>query len=155
MLAVYAVAGKHKAPVNIHVVYDYKDEVDRALARSPDTTIIWAHVGDGPASMARALMKKHSNLYADLSTRNPYMKVGKPQDEQRLTNRDGSIQKDWKTVFEEFPDRFLYGLDLNTPDRVDQLDQVTTYYRSVLGQVSQATAEQIAYKNAKLLLGLK
>lgn len=152
-LAVYAVAARHQVPVTVHLEEEFSEELDRALAKSRDTTIIWAHAGDGPASKVQALMQKYPNLYADISTRNPFMKLGRPQDEQRLTGKDGTIQRRWKEVLEQFSDRFLYGLDLTDNDRLAVLQQVTAYYRSVLGQIAPEAAAKIAYQNARRLAG--
>lgn len=151
-LAIYEVAARRGVPVAIHFEHEYSDELDRALAKSPRTILIWCHAGDGPASLVRSLMRKHGNLYADISTRNPYMKLKKPRDLIDLTNADGTIQSEWKATFEEFPTRFLFGLDTGTVDRIEILDSLLTYYRSVLGQLSAPTAEAIAYKNAVALL---
>lgn len=151
-LAVYDLAARYHVPVNIHVEHSYSAELDRALAHNRQARIIWAHVGDGPPALVRDLMRKHQNLYADISTRNPYMKQSKPAAERLLTGENGAIQTPWKAVFEEFPDRFMFGLDINTPDRVAALGDIVAYYRSVLGQLSTATAEKIAGKNARALV---
>ena len=60
--------------------------------------------------------------------------------------------KERRDLFEDHPQRFLFGLDIASDDRVDQLDDVVSYYRGVLGELSQATAEKIACKNARALL---
>ena len=49
-------------------------------------------------------------------------------------------------------DRILFGLDLASEDRKDQLSDVVTFYRTMLGELSSATAEKIACKNARALL---
>ena len=54
----------------------------------------------------------------------------------------------------EFPDRFLFGIDVGNQDRHDMIGEVVAYYRSVFGQLTQATAEAIANGNAKRFLGL-
>jgi len=50
--------------------------------------------------------------------------------------------------------RFLLGLDINNAERLQVLDQLVAYYRLVLGQLAPATAEKLAFKNARRLLGL-
>jgi len=58
----------------------------------------------------------------------------------------GNIE--WKKLFEEFPDRFVIGSDINT-GRFDNYDRVMDTFRSiVLKDLSKATAEKIAFKNA-------
>jgi len=127
---------------------------ENALSQSPDATIVWAHLGDAQPVRVRDLLTKHANLYADVSSRNPYFQRGRPIDVQSLTNTDGTLKSDWQELFEDYPDRILLGLDLTTDDRWAQLDQLVIYYRSLFKQLSQTTAEMIGYKNAKRLLGL-
>ena len=57
-------------------------------------------------------------------------------------------------MFEEFPHRFLFGIDLGPPNRLTVLNEVVQYYRSVLAQLTPSTGEKIAYKNIERLLGL-
>ena len=102
-------------------------------------------------------MKKHANLYADLSTRNPFPEYhkGYPTEERSLTDKDGKLQKGWKDVFEEFPDRFTFGSDIGADDkRHEILGQVIENARSYLGQLKPETAEKIGHLNARKLLGL-
>ena len=58
-------------------------------------------------------------------------------------------------MFERFPDRFLFGIDLGPANRLALLDEVVQYYRSVLAQLTSTTAEKIAYKNIKGLLEMR
>jgi hypothetical protein len=57
-------------------------------------------------------------------------------------------------VFEEFPDRFAIGSDINT-GRFDNYDRVMETFRTiVLHEVRKDVAEKIAFKNAwKLMSG--
>lgn len=154
-MQIYEVAGRHRVPVTVHVEHEYSRELDRAVAANPKTVFIWAHVGSGPAPVARDLMRKFPNLNADVSTRNPIFRMGIPIEQNSLTTSDGRLKDEWRAAFEEFPDRFLLGLDINNTDRLQQLDELVVYYRSVLGQLTAAAAEKIAYRNAHRLLGLQ
>ena len=165
-MAIYALAEARGVPVSIHFETRDKsapgvdiasriEELRTALSANPDTIFIWAHLGDtGPATV-RALIEEFDNLYADLSTRNPYYIRGWPVTLQSLsTESEGTftLKTEWRDLFEDHSDRFLFGLDLASQDRVDQLSDVVSYYRGVLGELSQATAEKIACKNARALL---
>ena len=154
VLQIYDLAARYDVPVNVHVDHEFSDELERALEHNRNTNIIWGHMGDGPASLIRGMMGRHPNLYADISTRNPIYDRGIPIDEQSLTHGDGTIKEEWRTLFEEFPDRFLFGIDVGHQDRHDMIGEVVAYYRSVFGQLTQATAEAIANGNAKRFLGL-
>lgn len=162
-MEVYAEAAAHGVPVSIHFETRDKsapgvditsriDELRAALSANPNTTFIWCHLGDtGPATV-RALIEDFDNLYADLSSRNPHFVRDWPLSLQSLSDGEGSLKPEWKNLFEEHSDRFLFGLDLASDDRWAQLSAVVTYYRDVLGQLSQETAEKIACKNANALL---
>lgn len=154
-MGIYALAAQYKVPVTLHVEHEYARELERGLAQNPSTTFIWAHVGSGPATLARDLMRRYSNLYADLSTRNPIIRMGIPVEQNSMTGASGRIRDDWRQLFEEFPDRFVVGLDVNNPDRLQQLDELVRYYRAVLGQLPAPVAEKLAYRNARRLLGVE
>jgi predicted TIM-barrel fold metal-dependent hydrolase len=65
-----------------------------------------------------------------------------------------SLDNEWKKLFEEFPDRFVIGSDINT-GRFDTYDRVIDTFRSVvLKDLRKDVAEKIAFKNAwKLMTG--
>ena len=165
-MALYAKASSRGVPISIHFETRQKSapdvdiasriaELRAALAANPDSVLIWSHLGDTEAATVRALIEDFENLYADLSTRNPHYERGWPVTLQSLgegSDGFGPLKPEWKDLFEDHSDRFLFGLDLANPDRVAQLDAVVDYYRGVLGQLSQETAEKIACKNARALL---
>jgi predicted TIM-barrel fold metal-dependent hydrolase len=151
-LQIYDLAASYRVPVNIHVEHQFSVELERALEHNRNVIIIWAHIGDAPATLVSDLMRRHPNLYADISTRNPYYQRGVPIEQQSLTHPDGILKEEWRAVFEGFPDRFLFGIDLGTADRLEMVEQVVQYYRSVLAQLTPTTAEKIANGNIKRLL---
>ncbi len=153
-LKIYQLAAKYHVPVNIHFEHEYVDELYRALAQSPSSTIIWAHCGDAPASLVAAAMRKYPNLYADLSCRNPILRDN-PKKQLSLSNDDERILPEWKALLIEFPDRFLLGFDLWVPDRIGYLDELVAYDRNVLGQLPLPVAEKIAFRNAEKLIEIK
>lgn len=157
MLQILDLAAEHRIPVNVHVEGSYAEELDRALAHNPKANIVWAHAGDASAAAVRALMKKHDNLYADLSCRNPLFRRGKPVSEQALTNGRERLKDEWKSLFEDYPDRFLFGSDVGgrNADRLPLLPDVVKYYRAVLGQLQPETARKIGCENAERLLDRK
>ena len=152
-LQIYDLAVSYGVPVIVHFEHEFSDELERALEHNRDTIIIWAHVGDAQPPLVAEMMRRHPNLHADISTRNPFYEGGISIDEQSLTDDDGTLKEGWRTLFEEFPDRFLFGLDLGPPNRLPLLDDVVQYYRSVLAQLTPSTAEKIAYSNIRSLLG--
>jgi predicted TIM-barrel fold metal-dependent hydrolase len=164
-LTLFAMAANHKVPINVHVEHESRDELDRAVGQNPNAIVIWAHCGDGPSAEVRDLLSRHPNLNADISCRNPFFHRQHSIEYQSLTAADGTLKEDWKALFEAMPDRFLFGSDVGgasdslssnsaDPPRHQILKEVVQYYRSVLGQLSPATAEKIAHLNAKRLYGI-
>ena len=153
-LQIYDLAASYRVPVYVHVEHEFSDELERALEHNLNATIVWAHMGDAQPPLIVEMMRRHPNLYADISTRNPFFQRGLPIDRQSLTHEDGTLKQGWRELFEELPDRLLFGIDLGPPNRLPLLDEVVRYYRSVLAQLSRGTAEQIAFRNIKRLLRL-
>jgi len=167
MLKLYDLAAQYSVPVNVHVDFKYSDELERALEHNRKATIIWAHCGaTGTAAgivhaappLIRRMMDKHPNLFADLSLSNPYT-LGEraPTQEELFTNPDGSIKQEWKDLFEDYSDRFMWGLDMVISsegyyEKVELTVKATNYYRSLLGQLSPEAAENIAYKTIERIL---
>jgi hypothetical protein len=152
-LQVYDLAASYNVPVTVHVEYEYSGELERALEHNREVVIIWAHAGDAQPALIGELMRKHGNLYADLSARNPFFRRRLPPEEQSPTNEDGVLKAEWRSVLEEFPDRFLFGLDLGSGDRHSIITELMEYYRTVLAQLTPETAEKIAHETAESLVG--
>jgi len=143
-------------PVIIHVEQEFISELRSALYKNLNTTFIWAHAGDAdPASVFR-LMKLHSNLWIDISCRNPLYVRHPPMEEQSLTLDDDekTLKPDWQRVFETFSDRVLFGSDLGPPERYEQAAEMIKYYQHVLDQLPDETAQKIASGNITRLLRL-
>lgn len=165
-MALYAEAASRGIPISIHFETRAKsapdvdidsriEELRSALEANPGADVIWSHLGDTDAATVRSLIEEFDNLYADLSTRNPYYERGWPVTLQSLGGGGdgfGPLKPEWKELFEDHSGRFLFGLDLSNSDRVAQLDVVVAFYRGVLGELSQEAAEKIACKNAQVLL---
>jgi predicted TIM-barrel fold metal-dependent hydrolase len=152
---IYDLAAKHKVPVTVHVESTWAGELEKGLAHNRDAAIVWAHAGDAAPKLVRELLKKHANLHADLSCRNPLFKRGFPKSEQSMTDDGGKLQPEWRKLLEEYPDRFLFGSDVGgqNADRIPLLPEIAKYYRGVLGQISREAAEKIGHGNAERLFG--
>lgn len=164
-MEIYALAEERGVPVTIHFetrdksaptvdVASRLEELSDALDTYPDANFIWAHAGDTGPLTVRAMIEGHDNLYVDLSTRNPYFIRGWSASLQSLSTGStgmGALKTDWKDLFNDHPDRFLFGLDLANSTRWSQLGDVVGYYRGVLGQLDPDAAEKIACQNAQML----
>ena len=164
-MEIYALAEERGVPVTIHFetrdksapsvdIASRLEELRDALDSYPGVQFIWAHAGDTGPTTVRAMIEAHDNLYVDLSTRNPYFVRGWSFSLQSLstgTLGTGPLKTAWKDLFNDYPDRFLFGLDLANSTRWDQLDDVVAYFRGVLGELGPEAAEKIACKNAQVL----
>ncbi len=151
-LQLFKLAGDKNKPIFVHIEKEFSDELRIALEQSPSTKVIWGHMGDATANLIREMLEEHSNLYVDISCRNPIFPRGFSFEEQSLTDGDGTLKEEWYSLFEDFPQRFLFGTDIGTGDRHEKIKEIVEYYRMVLSQLTPATAHAIASKNAEVLL---
>jgi predicted TIM-barrel fold metal-dependent hydrolase len=144
-------------------------ELERMLAKYPKAKVIWCHVGRNRNNWtwkkfrtpggARELLMKYPNLYFDLVQSKPgsrYRGTGAEEGVMyNVTILGVSLDPDWKKLFEEFPDRFVIGSDINT-GRIDQYNRVMETFRDiVLVSLKKEVAEGIAFKNAwRLMTGI-
>lgn len=164
MTVLYALAREFGVPVNVHVDYfeGQMEGFERALEESRDATagntnIIWAHMGDAPASAVDDLLKRHENLYVDLSSRNPMCDFSErltSMEEQRLDDGTYTLKPEWKALFEEHADRVLFGTDIGPGERHESMAEIVDYYRILLGQLTLEAQEKIGAENARALFGL-
>lgn len=139
------VAAKHNVPVVIHD--ELNDQaaaaLGRALAAHPKTVIVLAHAGEAPPARIEPLLARHPNLVVDLSGMHF-------QRTPALATATGPLDPAWKTLIEKMPDRFVMGIDLWAPRFFEPkiLDRMIGWTRRILGELSPAVAEQVAYRNA-------
>lgn len=144
----YRLAAGYGIPVTVHQEWFFAEELERALEAAPEANIVWAHAGHGPAHVVRAMMERHPNLHADLSARTPWIGPG-----TMLLHPDGSLDPAWRATLEQFPERFMVGLDLfaRSHYRVEYVRMMAEYYRALLGTLADEVAEQIGHGNAERL----
>jgi predicted TIM-barrel fold metal-dependent hydrolase len=144
-------------------------ELERMLSKYPKAKVIWCHVGRNRNNWtwkkfrtpdgARELLMKYPNLYFDLVQSKPGSRYRGTGAEEAImynvTILGVSLDPEWKKLFEEFPDRFVIGSDINT-GRFDQYDRVMETFRGiVLVSLKKEVAEGIAFKNAwRLMTGI-
>lgn len=144
-------------------------ELERMLTKYPKAKVIWCHVGRNRNNLtwrkfrtpdgAREFLMKYPNLYFDLVQSKPGSRYRGTGAEEAImynvTLLGVSLDPEWKKLFEEFPDRFVIGSDINT-GRFDNYDRVMETFRDiVLVSLKKEVAEGIAFKNAwRLMTGL-
>jgi predicted TIM-barrel fold metal-dependent hydrolase len=88
---------------------------ERLLAHNPRAKIVWAHAGTADNTgyrtpdLCRRLLEAHRNLYMEIKIDPLNMGKNPPM-------VDGKIKTDWLKLFEDFPDRFLFGSDQFYPE---------------------------------------
>jgi len=116
------------------------DAVERLFKQWPEAKILWAHSGFDRPEKVREMLRRHKNLWCDLSFRTDQA-------------RGGKVDPDWRAAFLEFPDRFMVGTDSFTPERWHYIAEHANWSRQWLGDLPKDVAEQIAWKNGERLFG--
>jgi Amidohydrolase len=137
-------------------------ELERMLARYPKAKMIWCHVGRNrdpntwrrfrTADGVREFLQNYPNLYFDLVQSKPGSKYQWTGHVEGIlyegSGGSAGLNKEWRKLFEDFPDRFLFGSDINT-GRFGNYDQVINTFRNIVFPgLRKDVAERIAFKNA-------
>lgn len=155
MKTLWALAAKYKVPLAIHMQFDPDsvEQLEALVATSPETQMILVHCGkDTDADQVRPIFERHPNVVCDLSYRS------RPQEKGGWPNRiiyDGSgIQSDWRKLIEDYPDRFVAGIDdVHSWSEYDAVHE--NIREGLLAHLTPETAEKVAYKNAVKWFNLK
>jgi len=138
-------ATKHGLAVVVHDELNDRATaaLGEALSGHPKTTIVLAHAGEAAPAKLEPLLARHSNLIVDLSGMHF-------QRTPALASETGPLDPGWKVLIEKMPDRFVMGIDVWAPKLFEpaMLDRLMKWTRRILGELSPAVAEQVAYKNA-------
>jgi predicted TIM-barrel fold metal-dependent hydrolase len=153
--AMFDLAGKYKRALNVHAEWsgDTARELTALAASNREARLILSHCGViASASDIRDVFEKNSNILCDLSFRSP------PQLKPKIMNRmvfdNGRLRDDRKKLIEDFPDRFIVGIDdvFNWADYEDTVRNIRT---GLLANLKPDVAEKVAWKNAQALFGLE
>jgi hypothetical protein len=155
--ALLNLAGKYRRPLSLHAqwVHDTAIEFQQLAQSNRDARLILAHCGLAAVPDVRALFQHNPNVDCDLSHRSP------PQLNNRGFGRvlgkavfDSGLSGDWKVLIEEFPDRFIVGLD-GQETWEDYEATVHNIRFGLLANLSPQAAEMVAYKNAQAWFALE
>ena len=153
--ALLDLAGRYKRPLNIHAQWDpdTAQEVERLAASNRGAQVMLSHCGStADAAAIRGLLERNANVACDLSARGaPPLKGG--ADRFAVYDERG-IRGGWKQLIEDYPDRFAVGLDI--PQNWEEYEATVRVIRlGLLANLSPATAEKVAYRNAQSWFGLQ
>ncbi len=155
---IYEFAAEKDLPVFIHSNIGsvwrrepiYLNEIEEVVKKHPKTRFVWCHAGISrrilvPSTIqhVRRLLSTYSNLFVDLSWEiyDLYLvKEGKPD-------------KQWLSLEEEFPDRFLIGSD--QVGHSEGYKETLLRYFLILDALKPQTAKKIAHENFLKILPKK
>jgi hypothetical protein len=104
------------------------------------------------AEQVRPFLRTYGNVYRDLSFRSTPQENGRFP--ERIIFTRTSLDPAWRALIEEFPDRFMVGVD--DVHSWGEYDQVIDSIRfGLLARLSPATAEKVASQNGVRLFRLK
>jgi len=115
------------------------DALHRIFRSNPDARVLWAHAGFESPEVIAEVMQEYPRLWADLSFREEFA-------------FQGSLDAQWRSLFERFPTRFMLGTDTYTPERWFYVGEYADWARSWLPGLPPEVASNIAYRNAETLL---
>jgi predicted TIM-barrel fold metal-dependent hydrolase len=154
MQRLWALSASYGIPLSAHMdaTSDSIAQMERLLASDRRGIWIWAHTGwsaDSSPTLLRRLLREHPNLFCELSGRESIRRIyrGDP------INEGGTLKPSWRTLLEEFPDRFVIGTDID-PATLETYTEGIGYWRGILTQLSPTTAAKLAHENAERLLKL-
>lgn len=140
-LRVAALAERHGLPLLLHCD---PAVIDSLYEHSPNVRVVWAHAGAYPyPALLRDYLDRYPGLYVDLSMRDDRVAPG------------GTLDPDWETLFWDYPDRFLAGVDTFSAARWGVYGAAVARIRHWLGQLPEAVADGIAIRNAARVFAIR
>ena len=130
-------ASKHQLPLLLHAD---PAVIDTVYQLAPNQPVIWAHAGTFP----------YPDLIADYLHRYPQLHVDLSVRDQRIAS-NGIIKNDWYDLLNQFPDRFMIGVDTYSTNRWKNLGATVKTTQQWLEDLSPELSKKIKYKNAKRL----
>ena len=149
-IKIYDAAEVKGTPVNMHISLAEPETVaayEKIVAARPHVPFILNHGGltAGPELLGR-LLATYPNLYVELSGRLTPPTASQPRPQSALA-MDGSLKPEWRALIERFPDRFMFGMDVQSVDSVQSIASRIAIARAAFAPLPQAIEEAIAYKN--------
>jgi hypothetical protein len=162
MLRIADLATRYRAPMNIHAEGEplVVAAMERLLRSYPDAQVIWAHnCGRQHAVEIKRLLNGHPNLFCDLGGMqyiNGYG-IGWPRLmpwTSLVDDPQGQLLPEMRDLFEEFPDRFMVGMDCYFLESYQFYLPRALRSRAWFPQLTPATAAKLAHENAERILRL-
>ena len=145
-LEILKLAAERAVPIVIHYEMTTPTaaaQLEKALGTRAEAVVVLAHAGEAKPSELEKVLARNANLMVDLSGMHF-------QRTPSLASETGPLDPKWKALIEKMPERFIMGIDVWAPRLFEpaMLDRLMRWTRRVLGQLSPAVAERVAWKNA-------
>jgi hypothetical protein len=162
MFRIADLATRYHKPVNIHAEGEplVVAAMGRLMTQYSDLVVIWAHnCGRQAAIEIRRLLRGHLNLYCDLGamTNIEGYGAGWPRAMPWTALVDdvtGQLSEEMKDLFEEYPDRFMVGMDVYFYEAYPRYISRALRFHQWFTQLKPETAMKLAYQNAERILNL-
>ncbi|MFC1491453.1 hypothetical protein ACFLQ0_02560 [Nitrospinota bacterium] len=135
----------------------YMDDLEDLLAAYPQDPFPMIHMGQLEYDEVRRLIENYPNIYfltshsnpLDASSSDPWVNMFKG------TSGSYTLKAEWKTLIEEYPDRFIFAIDNVFFDHWDtQYSQVISLWRDAFATLPNYVAHAVAHCNAERLWNL-
>jgi Amidohydrolase len=137
--AVARLAVEHGLLLHVH---SGAEPVRALFEIEPSVRILWGHAGMvSPPAEVREMMRRHTQLWAELSFR------------ENDVARGGRLDPEWQALLAEFPERFMVGSDTYRPFRWEEYEAIIAAHRRYLALLPPKLARAVAYGNAVRLFG--
>jgi len=149
--------------IHLNPEIDATRSLDNLLTYNKEVKLIWAHLGsvgrayksDQYSALKRfnEMMSKHENLYADISSLDPFQVDGLTP----IPTDQGVLTPEFKETFQEYNDRIMFGLDCCYVERWDEqrIIKSTKWYDDIMANLDDPKmGENIMWRNAVELLKL-
>lgn len=158
-------AGRFDVPIVLHMEGEPRlvKDFSRLLRENFRVRYVWAHnCGRSKASVIRAMLENHPNLYCDLAgmtnVGNSGYGIGWPRMEEytALIEKNGVLFPEMREVYEIFPDRFMIGMDVAHAPGMNPKNygRRAKRFRELLAQLTPQTADAFAERNATRIFKL-
>lgn len=133
----------------------YMNDLKDLLNKHPSHPFALIHMGQLQSNQIRELIAEHSNLYFITSHSDPITVDSSSQPWVNLF--DGfQFKKDWKKLFNEHPEKFIFALDNVFADHWENLyGAKMEYWKKALSKIPSRNAHLIAHGNAERLWKLR
>ena len=154
-MAIYDLAEAKGTAVNMHVSLEDPATIaayERIVALRAHAQFVLNHGGltAGPELLGR-LLARYPNVYVELSGRLTPPTADRPRPQSAL-DADGMLKSDWRALFERFPDRFLFGMDVNSDAAVQGMPERLAIARKAFAELPLEIEENIAFRNVGRIL---